>query len=53
MFALNFTKKLMAVEVFRPTLEQKASKLALYFSSTRAVMVDYAMPNISFTLRIW
>ena len=29
-----FTKRLIAVEVFRPTLEQKVSKLALSFSFT-------------------
>lgn len=45
-----FTNRLMAVEVFRPTLEQKASKLALSFSSTRAVMVDCAMVFSPFCL---
>ena len=29
-----FTKRLIAVEVLRPTLEQKVSNLALSFSST-------------------
>ena len=38
-----FTKRLIAVEVFKPTLVQKASKLTLSFSSTRAVIVDCAM----------
>ena len=38
-----FTKRLMAVEVFKPTLEQKASKLILSFSSTRAVKVACAI----------
>ena len=37
------TKRLMAVEVFKPTLEQKASKLILSFSSTRAVKVACAI----------
>jgi hypothetical protein len=38
-----FTKRLIAVEVFRPTLEQKVSKPALSFSSTLAVKVASAI----------
>lgn len=43
-----FTKRLFAVEVFKPTLEQKVSKLALSFSSTLAVIVASAIRTALF-----
>ena len=45
-----FTKRLIAVEVFKPTLEQNVSKLVLSFSSTRAVKVASAIDTSPFTL---